>query len=241
MGGVGDALARSGGAADAAAVTEYSLLLLAHLVLFAYWLGGDIGVFYSSYRVCDASLSGEARSTALKIMMWVDMVPRYCLVLMLPVSLSLAAAMGWWQLRPGVLPGIWLMSGLWLWMVWAIHHHQGRPLAETLRRIDYGVRLLVIVAMVGYGVAGLAGAGPLGQPWLAAKALLYGLLVGCGLMIRVLAQPFGPAFAEIMRAGSSPDAEARLSGAMQRARPFVVLIWIGLVAMAWLGSAKPTL
>jgi hypothetical protein len=44
-----------------------------------------------------------------------------------------------------------------------------------------------------------------------------------------------------MRAGSTPEAEARLNGAMDRARPFVVLIWIGLVAMAWLGADKPSL
>jgi hypothetical protein len=222
-------------------MTEYSLLLLAHLVLFAYWLGGDIGVFYSSYRVCDASLTKEARLTALKIMGWVDMVPRYCLVLMLPVGVSLSATMGWWHTREGVVPVVWVLSGLWLWMVWAIHHHQGKPLAETLRRIDFGIRVLVILAMVGYGVTGLVGGGPINQPWLAAKALLYGLLVLCGLMIRVMAQPFGPAFAEIMRSGSTPDAEARLNGAMNRARPFVVLIWIGLVAMAWLGAVKPSL
>jgi hypothetical protein len=222
-------------------MTEYSLLLLAHLVLFAYWLGGDVGVFYSSYRVCDASLTKEARLTALKIMGWVDMVPRYCLVLILPVGVSLSATMGWWPTRPGVVPAVWALSGLWLWMVWAIHHHQGKPLAETLRRIDFGVRVLVILAMVGYGVTSLAGGAPINQPWLAAKALLYGLLVFCGLMIRVAAQPFGPAFAEIMRSGSTPEAEARLNGAMNRARPFVVLIWIGLVAMAWLGAAKPQL
>ena len=222
-------------------MTEYPLLLLAHLVLFAYWLGGDVGVFYSSYRVCDASLSKEARLTALKIMSWVDMVPRYCLVLMLPVGVSLAATLGWWEVRAGVLPALWALSAAWLWMVWAIHHHQGKPLAETLRRVDFAVRVLVIAAMLGFGAAGLAGTGPIHAPWLAAKALLFGLLVFCGLMIRVLAQPFGPAFAEILRSGSTPDAEARLNGAMKRARPFVVLIWIGLVAMAWLGAIKPPL
>jgi hypothetical protein len=220
-------------------MTEYSLLLLAHLVLFAYWLGGDVGVFYSSYRVCDASLSKEARLTALKIMSWVDMVPRYCLVLILPVGVSLAATMGWWSARAGAVPMLWVLCAVWLWMVWAIHHHQGKPLAETLRRIDFAIRVLVIVGMVGYGLAGLAGGGAIDQPWLAAKTLLYGLLVFCGLMIRVMAQPFGPAFAEIMRSGSAPEAEARLNAAMNRARPFVVLIWIGLVAMAYLGAVKP--
>lgn len=220
-------------------MTEYALLLLAHLVLFAYWLGGDIGVFYSSYYVCDASLTREARLAALKIMSWVDMVPRYCLVLMVPVGVTLTATLGMWTLPPGALPALWLVSVGWLCMVWAIHHYQGQPLATTLRRIDFGIRVLVIATMVGVGAAGLAGYGPLLQPWLAAKALLFGVLVFCGLMIRVMVQPFGAAFAEIMRSGSTADAEARLSGAMNRARPFVVLIWIGLVVTAYLGAVKP--
>jgi len=219
----------------------YPLLLLAHLLLFAYWLGSDIGVFYSSYRVCDASLSRDARLTALRIMGWIDMVPRYCLVLMVPFALSLTAAMGFWRLAPTALAALWAASAGWLWMVWAIHHHQGTPLAETLRRIDYAVRIVAIAALVGVGLAGLLGVGPLQAPWLAAKALLFGLLVGCGLMIRVTAKPFGPAFAEIMRSGSTADAEARLNGAMNRARPFVVAIWIGLVLMAYLGAVKPAL
>jgi hypothetical protein len=220
---------------------EYPLLLLAHLVLFAYWLGGDVGVFYSSFRVCDPALTREARLAALGIMLWVDMVPRYCLVLTVPVGLSLSAMLGWWPLPRGALPVVWLASAAWLWMVWAIHHFQGRPLAETLRRVDFAVRVVVIVAMVGIGAAGLAGAGPIAQGWLAAKALLFGLLVLCGLLIRIAIQPFGPAFAEIVRHGSTPDAEARLSGSIRRARPFVVLIWIGLVAMAYLGAVKPPL
>jgi hypothetical protein len=223
------------------AMTEYSLLLVAHLVLFAYWLGGDIGVFYSSYQVCNPSLSKEARSTALKIMMWVDMVPRYCLVLMLPVGVSLAATLGFWRTQPGLVAVLWVLAGVWLWMVWAIHHHQGKPLAETLRRIDLGIRVLVILAMLGAGVAGFAGHGPINQPWLAVKAILFALLVFSGLMIRVMIAPFGPALVEIMTKGSTPDAEARLDGAMSRARPFVVMIWIGLVAMAYFGALKPAL
>jgi hypothetical protein len=223
-------------------MTAYSLLLLAHLVLFAYWLGGDIGVFYSAYSVCDPKLSKESRTTALKIMMWVDMVPRYCLVSILVVGITMAGMMGWFALPNGVVPALWIGGAAWLWMVWAIHHHQGKPLAETLRRIDFAVRIVVILAMVGLGLAGLAGAGPINQPWLALKALLFGLLVGSGLMIRVMIAPFGPAFGEIMRsAGPAPDAEARLAAAMARARPFVVTIWIGLVAMAYLGAVKPPL
>ena len=44
--------------------TTHALALLAHLLLFVYWLGGDLGVFYSSRFVVDATLTREARLVA---------------------------------------------------------------------------------------------------------------------------------------------------------------------------------
>lgn len=64
-------------------------------------------------------------------------------------------------------------------------------------------------------------------------------LVTSGLAVRLLAAPFGPAFAQVMESGSEPGLEATLSRAMARAKRVVVLIWVLLVAAAWLGVAKP--
>ena len=49
-------------------MTTYELILLLHIILFCYWLGGDIGVFYSSNFVVNDDLSRETRLTAAKIM-----------------------------------------------------------------------------------------------------------------------------------------------------------------------------
>ena len=53
----------------------HDLLLIVHLLLFCYWLGGDIGVFYSSGFAANPNLSNEARMTAAKIMLNLDIVP----------------------------------------------------------------------------------------------------------------------------------------------------------------------
>lgn len=222
-------------------MTAYSLLLLAHLVLFAYWLGADVGVYYASYRVCDPALGVEARRTALRIMLWIDMIPRYCLVLILPVGIALATGSGALALDAAWLPAIGLAALAWLALVWAIHHHQQRPIASTLRRVDAGVRIAVIAGTLLGGALGLAGAGPVGARWLAAKLLLYGVIVGCGLMIRVAIQPFATAFVEIVQHGSTPERESRLAVAIGRARPFVLVIWAALVVLAYLGAVKPAL
>lgn len=102
----------------------YFLIKLAHLLLFVYWLGGDIGVFYSAIQLRDRRLSLEARQLALKILGWVDQIPRYCLVLMLPVGYSLADQLGIVVLPRIVFILLWVIAVAWLWMVWAIHHLQ---------------------------------------------------------------------------------------------------------------------
>lgn len=222
-------------------MTAYALLLVLHLVLFAYWLGADIGVYYSSYRVCDPALGKEARTTALRIMIWVDMIPRYCLVSILPVGVALAAELGFWSAPPAFVPAVWVASLAWLWLVWANHHFQGKPIGETLRRIDWAVRIAVIAALLYAGIAGLGGAGPVSQPWLAAKLVLFAVLIFCGLMIRLTIAPFVSAFAGIMQRGSTPELEAQLQASIGRARPFVLVIWAGLVVIAYLGAVKPAL
>ncbi|MDP7297072.1 MAG: hypothetical protein QGF92_06425, partial [Gammaproteobacteria bacterium] len=57
----------------------YDFLLVFHLLLFVYWLGGDLGVYYSSGMVVDPKLSNSARVTAAKIMVNLDFVPRICM------------------------------------------------------------------------------------------------------------------------------------------------------------------
>ena len=55
----------------------HGLVKYLHILLFVYWLGGDAGVFYSSKLVTNTSLSREARLTAFKIFINLDMLPRY--------------------------------------------------------------------------------------------------------------------------------------------------------------------
>ncbi|MCB1624862.1 MAG: hypothetical protein KDI32_09775, partial [Pseudomonadales bacterium] len=56
----------------------YGLVKYLHLLLFVYWLGGDAGVYYSSGFVIDPKRSRDARLTAAKIFIELDMLPRYC-------------------------------------------------------------------------------------------------------------------------------------------------------------------
>jgi hypothetical protein len=218
---------------------SYDLILLAHLLLFVYWLGGDIGVFYSSRYVADARLSYEARTTALRIMAWLDEIPRICLVMILPAGLTLAARAGLIQARPVEVTTAWVISFAWLAMVLSMHRYRGTSLGAALRRIDMSFRVLVILTLGSVAVVSLARGRPIEHPWLAGKVLAFALCVAAGLAIRIVAAPFGAGFARLGREGSTPEIEALIGRSLARARPFVIAIWILLVVAAWLGIAKP--
>lgn len=220
---------------------SYFLLKLAHILLFVYWLGGDIGVFYSATLVRNRTLSAEARRTAMRILVWVDQIPRYCLVLMLPVGYTLALRIGVVRLPLTFMVILWVIALAWLWMVWTIHHAQGTPLAERLRKIDLGWRCVLAGGLLFDAWQGFTRSGHLLTDWIALKFVVFALLIFCGIMIRVLGKPFGPALQQILTNGSTAELEATILRTSGRTRPFVLAIWVLLVVAAYIGISKPEL
>jgi len=210
-----------------------------HILLFVYWLGGDIGVFYSATFVRNGAVHLEGRRTAMKILVWVDQIPRYCLVLMLPVGYTLALRIGVVRLPTAFLALLWVIGIAWLWMVWAIHHHQGTPLGERLRRIDLGWRFVLAAGLLFDAWQGFARTGHLLTDWISLKFVIFALLIGCGIMIRLRGAPSAPALRQIFATGSTPELEATVLRTAGRTRPFVLAIWALLVLAAYVGISKP--
>jgi hypothetical protein len=217
----------------------YFLLKLAHILLFVYWLGADIGVFHSAGYVRNRELGLEARRTALQILGWIDQIPRYCLVLMLPVGYSLAAQLGVARMPGPFYVILWAIALVWLWTVWAIHHYQGQPLAEKLRRVDLYWRWVLAAGLCYDAWEGFRGTGHLLTDWISAKFLIFALLIFCGIMIRVRGKPLGPALRQLLASGSTPELETVITGTFARTRPFVLSIWVLLIVAAWTGITKP--
>ena len=189
---------------------SYFLVKLAHILLFVYWLGGDIGVFHSSSYVRNAALTRAARGSAVKIRLWVDMIPRYCLVLMLPVGYTLAMELGIVSVSSTVAVGMWVIALIWLALVYAVHHFQGTPLGQRLRIVDLVWRIVLALGLVWDAVQGFRGMGHIDAPWLSAKFLVFAFLIFCGIMIRVVGAPSLPALREVLANGSTPELEATI-------------------------------
>lgn len=215
------------------------MILGSYFLLFAYWLGGDIGVFYSAFQVRNRHLSVEARRTALKILAWVDQIPRYCLVLTLPVGYLLALRVGVVRLPPIFLAVLWAVALVWLWAVWAIHYYQGTSMGERIRRIDLGWRYVLLFGLLFDAWRGFTGVGHLLTGWVSLKFVLLAAMLLCGIMIRTLGRPSAAALRQIFTTGSTPELEAIVQRTARRTRPFVLAIWALLVVAAYVGIAKP--
>ncbi|GAA0595582.1 hypothetical protein [Actinomadura livida] len=222
--------------------------ILLHLVLFVFWLGGDLGVFYSSRFVLKPDLTPAARTTALSVMSGLDLGPKICLVLFLPSGVTLMAldphgaelfgmaVFGWWQV---VL--VWVLALAWLAATIADHRTHGR--FPWVRRADWAVRIGLIAALAALSAYTLLADRPFGVTtdprWLGGKVALYTAAIACGLGIRLTLRPFGPAFGALMSGGSTPEVERTLKRAVDGCLPYVFGIWASVLGAAVLGVLKP--
>jgi hypothetical protein len=221
----------------------YDLLIIFHLLLFVYWLGGDMGVFYSSGMAVDPKLSNSARVTAAKIMVDLDFVPRICMTLMLTVGGLLSSYNGvehpQWQTI-----GFILMGPGWLAMVVYLHVAHGTPLSKIITKIDFWFRWFLVIYLiwsVGYSFAftdKLADA-----PWVGAKLIVFAVMVFCGLMIRVYIPGYIQGIVALRQQADQPSMSQEMNDTMlsslAKCRPFVLAIWAGLFIECYLGVVKP--
>ncbi len=209
---------------------EFLLLKFLHVVGFAYWLGTDLGVFYSSYFVANDRHSPDVRVATAKILFALDQSPRYCMTMMLPLGVHLTWEMGIFEFPAWVMALIWLICFGWLAMVitlYAARVWKGKPFLTT---VDFWFRLLLSTGLVvGGALAQFTDVWRLPH-WVALKLLLYGLMIGCGLLVRIKLKSFAPAFARLA-AGEVTDADnVAIRESLGATRPYVIAIWIGLIA-----------
>ncbi|MCH1930358.1 hypothetical protein L9G16_09210 [Shewanella sp. A25] len=214
----------------------YLLLKLLHIVLFVYWLGGDLGTFYASRFVAKEGLSAQQRLTALKIMMGVDQGPRICMALILGPGIQMAFNLGLIQIPVWTMVATWLVCLYWLGMVLAIHFGHDKSYVPRLTKIDFNFRLVIIGLCLFFAVQSLLGdKSIILADFLAWKLVVFALLVACGLGIRMMLKPFGPAFMTMVQQGPNQQIDSVILNCLAKARPFVYLIWVGLLINTALG------
>lgn len=218
----------------------YPTLVFVHLLLFVLWLGADVGVYTLGQHFRKrAAYSLDQRLALLKLLVKIDMVPRTAWALMVPVSLSVVAVGGYWAVPGWLLAGAWIVGGLWIALTWDAHRHDQTPRAARDRRIEFWLKVVLALFYLGLGLVSLITGSPLPPAWLAAKALLFGVIFSAAIMIDVAYAPVGAQLGRLLREGSSESTELPLLRTMNRTRLWVWTVYLLLLATAWLGVVKP--
>jgi len=211
-----------------------ALLLLLHVLILVYWLGGDLGAFVASFVIANPDRDRAARLGAARLLGDVDMAPRTALILAFPTGLTLAVARGWLSFDILWVAVAWATAAIWLALAWRIHLAHG-GVAGT-RRVDLIIRWAAAAGLAGAGMLGLTGA-IVAPAFIALKLLILAACVLTGLLVRRLTADLGPALGAL--AAGQPDADGRIARALALTRPAVVLIWLLLLSAALLGLWKP--
>lgn len=218
----------------------YPMMVYFHLILFVIWLGGDIGVFLAGQQFRKRTrYSLDQRLALLRLLVGIDMFPRSAWALMVPSSLTLLVLGGFWALPLAALAAAWATGFVWLWLIWDAHHHDMTPRAARNRRIESWLKYAIAAGYLALGTVSLTSGAPLAPSWLAAKALLFGLIFVAAILIDVCFKPVGPQLARLIEQGSSDATEGPLRRTMDRTRIWVFVVYALLIAVSFIGAVKP--
>jgi hypothetical protein len=219
---------------------RYEALKVIHILLFVFWLGTDIGVFYIGLMIRQPRYGEGTRAALGKAMHFLDQFPRTSLILMVPVSIGLTRV-GGWGLTGVPDPVLWLVSSLAI--VWAAGSVKATGFGASPRATrafflgDRVFRLLLVALGLALIIASLGAGGPIHGTWLLVKIALFATILLAGAVIDFLPNPFAD-LADITTHGSTPEREARLRRGLGYIYPVVVYIYLALVAMAIFAVVK---
>lgn len=223
-------------------ISELSVLRWLHILAMVYWLGGEWGVFQTSYNVVNRKLSLDERRRHMETAYRIDILARTGIIMLLPLGIHMGNI---WTAQPyggGWLVLNWVLGLSWLGLCWAAFFYRETDTGLRLTRIDEAVRFVLIPLLLLAAVSSLLGHGPFkGDPgfrWFAAKVGVYGLLLVIGLKLRFIMREWTMLFRKLAQ---GPDAavEATLDRSIRFGRNIAYLYWIGIATVAFLGATKP--
>ena len=224
-------------------ITTLAVLKWSHILAMVYWLGGEWGVFQTSYNVVNHRLPMEERKRHMETAYRIDILARTGIVLLFPIGMH----MGWFYgIQPwggAFLVGMWLFFASWLSITWAafIFRETDKGIAVTVfdERIRYVFIPLIFIA----AVSSLLGYGPFealpGQRWFSAKVLIFALLLIIGLKLRFIMREWTELFRVLAIDPDNLDAEETLDKSIRFGRSIAYVYWIGIGTVAFLGAVKP--
>lgn len=222
---------------------ELPIIRWIHIVAMVYWLGGEWGVFQTSFHVINRKLAMAERRRHMETAYRIDILARTGIIILLPLGMHMGHL---WNIQPyggGFLAGMWAFYAGWLALCWAAYYHRETDLGIKLTKFDEAIRYLVIPTVFIAALASLLGYGPFhaedGQKWFSIKLLIFSLLLVIGLLLRYIMREWTTMFRILDTEGDSPEVEERLEKSIIFGRRLAYLYWIGILTVAFFGAVKP--
>lgn len=214
-----------------------------HILAMVYWLGGEWGVFQTSYNVVNRKLPMDERKRHMETAYRIDILARTGILLLFPLGWHMGF---YWGVQP--FGGIWIWAmwaffAFWLAVCWAAFGYRETDKGLALTKFDEGIRFLFIPAILIVGIASLLGYGPFNagemQKWYSAKVTVFGLLLVIGLKLRFIMREWTELFRVLAVNPDDHEAEATLEKSIRVGRTLAYFYWIGIASVGFLGAVKP--
>lgn len=217
------------------------LLKWAHILAMVYWLGGEWGVFQSSYNVINRALPLAERRRHMETAYRIDILARTGIILLLPLGLHMGTLWGRSPLDGNWLVLFWALGLSWLALCWSAFYKRETATGVRLTRIDEAVRFILIPLLAICAISSMLGHGPFrggdGGNWYATKILIYSGLLVIGLKLRFIMREWTALFRRLEQ-GPDAGAEAILERSIRIGRGLAYFYWIGIATVCLIGAAK---
>lgn len=221
---------------------ELSILRWLHIVAMVYWLGGEWGVFQTSYKVVDHRLPLEERRRHMETAYRIDILARTGIISLLPLGLHMGHLHGVQPYGGTFLWVVWILWAALMFVTWRAFFARGTPAFAFWSGIEDWSRYILIPTLLVVSIASLMGRGPFEagemQKWYSAKILLFGLALVIGVVLRLTMHEWQKLF-PVLAAGPNPAVEAKLDASIATARSLAYLYWVIILSTAFLGAVKP--
>ncbi len=228
---------------DFLATNELSILRWIHILAMVYWLGGEWGVFQTSYNVTNRALSLEERRRHMETAYRIDILARTGIVLLLPLGLHMGKIYGFVPMLEGAgVWWMWLFFAIWLGMTWTAFIKRETDIGLKVTRAEELLRYPLIATIFIVAVMALGGNGPVkvsvGMHWYPTKMLLYAFALCIGLFLRFVMRRWTVRF-RVLAQGPDAAQEAALEREIGQARIAAYIYWITIASVCFLGAVKP--
>ena len=222
---------------------EVSILRWLHIIAMVYWLGGEWGVFQTSYNVVNHRLSLEERRRHMETAYRIDILARTGIVLLLPLGLHMGKLYGFVPMLEGSgVWWMWLFFAVWLVMTWTAFIKRETDIGIKVTRTEELLRYPLIAALFAVAFMAFGGSGPIesgpGSYWYPSKITLYAFALIIGLYLRLIMRRWTERF-RIIAQGPNAEQEAALEREINQSRYVAYIYWITIMTVCFLGAVKP--